>query len=563
MNGASVNGEPRGGRTSPLDGLMNMARRSALALLVLGLVLLASFADAANDEVPSGEGLATIDLATDEGVKSVAGAWRYSDTTIVATTFPSAGPEGQPAGAPVPTYDYAPHAGGVDFDDSAWPVLAPKTLSARRGNGRLGFNWYRIVVTVPETVGGVRTNGTTVVFEVSVDDYAEVWVDGELTRATGQSGGSVIAGWNASNRLVVARHAKPGQKIVLAVFGANGPLSNPPTNYIYLRSAKLSFHPASPGGVAIAAAEVNVEVRRENAGLDAIVGANPKVFKIADGFEFTEGPVWSRADRSLLFSDPNDNVIYRYGEAGTLSVFRRNSGYDGPDIGAYRQPGSNGLALDADGRLVINEHGNRRVTRLEKSGKITVLADSYGGKRLNSPNDLVYASDGSLYFTDPPFGLPGVFDDPHKELAFSGIYRVAGGKVELLDDGLSGPNGIALSPDEKVLYVGNWDEKNKVVMRYPLEPDGRLGKGEVFFDMTSAKGEDAIDGIEVDGRGNLYVSGPGGIWILSSDATHLGTIVTPQHVHNMAWGGEDGKSLYLCARKGLYRMPLGIAGANR
>jgi gluconolactonase len=197
---------------------------------------------------------------------------------------------------------------------------------------------------------------------------------------------------------------------------------------------------------------------------------------------------------------------------------------------------------------------------LEKGGNLTVLADSYQGKRLNSPNDLVYRSDGTLYFTDPPFGLPKFFDDPRKELPFSGVYSIYKGKLQLLTTELSGPNGIAFSPDEKYLYVGNWDEKKKVVMRYEAKPDGTLANGAVFFDMTSAPGEDALDGVKVDQQGNLYVSGPGGLWVISPEGKHLGTIIAPKHPHNMAWGDEDGKTLYLCARSGLYRMRLGIPG---
>jgi gluconolactonase len=245
-----------------------------------------------------------------------------------------------------------------------------------------------------------------------------------------------------------------------------------------------------------------------------------------------------------------------------LSVYRTKSGYTGTDIGEYTQPGSNGLTLDGDGRLTINEHGNRRVTRLEKTGALTVLADRFEGKRLNSPNDLVYRSDGSLYFTDPPFGLPKAFDDGRKELPFSGVYRWADGKVQLLARELTGPNGLAFSPDEHFLYVGNWDERKKLVMRYQVRTDGSLGEGTIFYDMTAAGGEDAIDGIKVDERGNVYVSGPGGLWILSPEGTHLGTIVAPEHPHNMAWGGPGYKTLYFTAQTGVYRVRMSVAGSG-
>jgi gluconolactonase len=503
----------------------------------------------------------SIDLATREGVALVQGQWRYSDTRLVQVDFTGPGPDGQPTGRPVKTYDYLPKAGGVGFDDSAWMAIEPTSLAERRGTGRISFNWYRIVVTIPERVNGRDTSGATVVFDTALDDYAEIWVDGELPRAVGQNGGSVVAGWNAPNRLVIARAARPGQRIQLAVFGMNGPVSNPPTNFIWMRHARLDFESGSQGPMAVAPQEVNLEIVRKSPGLDAIVGPNPKLFKLAEGFAFTEGPVWVPRRESLLFSDPNRNTIYEYSKDAQLSVFRTPSGYEGGDIGEYKQPGSNGLALDAQGRLTINEHGNRRVSRLEPDGRLTVLADRLDGRRLNSPNDLVYRSDGALFFTDPPFGLPRAFADPGKELAFSGVYAVVGGILRLLNRDLTGPNGIAFSPDERYLYVGNWDDQKKVVMRYDVARDGTLAEGRVFFDMTRAEGEDAIDGIKVDVNGTLYVSGPGGLWVISATGEHLGTIVAPRHIHNMAWGDHDRRTLYLCARDRLYRIRLNVAGA--
>jgi gluconolactonase len=216
--------------------------------------------------------------------------------------------------------------------------------------------------------------------------------------------------------------------------------------------------------------------------------------------------------------------------------------------------------LDAQGRLTIDQHGNRRVVRLEPDGSETVLADQYRGKRLNSPNDLVYKSDGSLYFTDPPFGLPRFFDDPRKQLPFSGVYRWKDGELTLLTTEFTGPNGIAFSPDEYYLYVGNWDETAKLVKRYPVKVDGTLGPGEVFHDLTGARGEDAIDGIKVDVEGNVYVSGPGGLWILSPEGKHLGTIRLPRHPHNMSFGDRDGRTLYMTAQDRVYKMRLNIPG---
>jgi len=504
---------------------------------------------------------ARIDLGTKDGAGLVKGQWRYSDTKIIEIDFKAVGPDGQPSATPNKTYDITPQAGRAEFDDSKWEAIDATTLDKRHTNGKLAFNWYRIKITVPERIGNFDPAGSTVVFTTSLDDYAEIWVDGELPRSAGQSGGSVIKGWNAENRLVIGRGVKPGQTIQLAIFGANGPLSQPPTNYIWMRYAKLEFHKVPAGPIAVTPQEVNVNVDRVDPALDAIVPLNPKIFKLAEGFQFTEGPIWVKPGY-LLFSDPNANTIYKYEPDGKLSVFKKNSGYSGKDVAEYGQPGSNGLTLDAQGRLTINQHGNRRVVRMEKDGQLTVLADKFDGKRLNSPNDLVYRSDGALFITDPPFGLPKFYDDPRKQLPFSGVFSVKDGNIKLVSSDLKGPNGIAFSPDEKYLYVGNWDPEKKVVMRYDIDAQGNASNSKVFFDMTKAPGEDAIDGIKVDQKGNLYVCGPGGIWVISAEGKHLGTIKAPKNPHNLAWGGADGKTLYITAQNTLYRMPLNIAGVR-
>ncbi len=524
------------------------------------LTLLASSALLAQD-APNGKPDALIDLSTAEGSKLVNGKWRYSDTKIVEVDFRSVGSDNQPSGSAVKTYDYTPKAGPAEFDDSSWEVVPAVDLQKRRGNGRISFNWYRINLTIPESVNGFSTNGSTVVFQTALDDYAEVWVNGEIARYLGQKGGSVVAGWNAPNRLIVGRDVKPGQKIQLAIFGINGPISNPPTNFIWVREAKLDFYKSETSGpIAITPSEVNVEVIRHDQAINKIVGPNPKIFKLAEGFKFTEGPVWT--NEGLLFSDPNANTIYKYSKDGKLSVFKTPSGYSGADIAEYRQPGSNGITLDPEGDIVFNQHGNRRVVRLGKDGSEMVVVDKFEGKRLNSPNDLVYRSDGTLFFTDPDFGLPKFGDDPRKELPHTGVYSLYKGRLQLLTKEFTGPNGIALSPDEKYLYIGNWDDNKKTVCRYDLQPDGTVKNGKLFFDFTPIKGEDAIDGVKVDVEGNVYVSAPGGLHILSPNGKHLGTIVAPQHIHNMAWGDDDGKTLYLAARSGLYRMRLNIAGVR-
>jgi len=341
------------------------------------------------------------------------------------------------------------------------------------------------------------------------------------------------------------------------VFAANGPLSSPPGNFIWMRSANLDVY--RPGRLGHGK-EVATEIVRRDPALDAIVTPGTKIEQLASGFSFTEGPVWVRDGGYLLFSDPNNNTIYRWTTDGQVNVFRTHSGYAGADIGEYHQPGSNGLALDPQGRLTIDEHGNRRVTRLEKNGTITVLADRFDGKRLNSPNDLVYRSDGALYFTDPPFGLPKAFDDARKELSFSGIYLLKDGKLTLAAKDLAAPNGMAFSPDEKQLYVDNWEENRKVVLRYDVAKDGSLSNPVTFFDATSSPGEIALDGLKVDRAGNVFFSGPGGIWIISPQGKHLGTIAGPELPANFSWGDRDGRTLFLCARHGLYRIRLASAG---
>ena len=506
---------------------------------------------------PYGRPDATIDLRTKEGKELVKGVWRYSDVKIVETDFRAPGPDLKPSGKPTKTYDYIPHAGAADFDDAKWEVLDPTTLEARRSGGKLCFNWYRINITIPDKVGEFEIRGSTVDFEIVIDDYAEVWVDGKLPAVYGQSGGSVIKGYNAPNRLIIARNVEPGQKIQLAVFGINGPISGSPNNFIWVKSAVLDFYKAGRGN---GIGQVETRVIRKDPGLDAILAPGTKIEKLATGFLFTEGPVWDREGGYLLFSDPNNNLIYRWAQDDGVSVYRTHSGYTGMDIGQYSQPGSNGLTLDKEGRLTINEHGNRRVTRLEKNGVLTVLADRYEGKRLNSPNDLVYRSDGALYFTDPPFGLPKFFDDPRKELPYSGVFCLINGQLKLVSTDFSGPNGLAFSPDEKYLYVDNWDVKKKTVIRYEVQQDGTLLNGKVFINATGEPGEDAWDGMKVDQLGNLYLSGPGGLWIVSPAGKHLGTIIGQEHPHNMAWGDEDGKTLYLCAQTGLYRIRFKIAG---
>ena len=539
-----------------------MSRMPIVLLAVVAICIQPSMAQVTSD-APGVRPDAIVDLKTEEGMALVKGQWRYSNVKVIDVDHHGPGNDLAPSGPSNRTQDIDLRAGAADFDDSSWERITPMQLEERRSTGRLCFNWYRTSVTIPNTIGSFNPSGATVVFEIAIDDYAEVWVDGKLPLVLGQAGGQLVKGFNAPNRIVLTRNAQPGQRIQLAVFGINGPLSNPPGNFIWVRSATLDFYkPNHIGHTQFVA----TEIIKADPALDRIVLPETRLEKVAGGFLFTEGPVWvpttATVPGHLLFSDPNNNTIYRWSPEGQVSVFRTKSGYSGFNIGEYHQPGSNGLTLDRQGRLTINQHGNRRVVRVEPRGNITVLADRYEGKRLNSPNDLVYRSDGALYFTDPPFGLPMVFSDPRKELSYSGVYCVKDGMVRLVSTDLDAPNGIALSPDEKTLYVNNWNEKRKLILRYDVNPDCSLTNGKVFVDMTNSPGDDALDGLKVDQEGNVYSTGPGGLWIISPEGRQLGLIKGPEDPHNMAWGDDDGKTLYITALTGLYRMRMNIAGVR-
>lgn len=304
--------------------------------------------------------------------------------------------------------------------------------------------------------------------------------------------------------------------------------------------------------------ESRARIIRLDAAVDTIIPLTAKIEKLAEGFHFTEGPVWHH-DGYLLFSDLDDRV-YKWtpnGQVSVLPVVIGPSGDPGPDNVSLS---GNGLTVDKEGRLTICGHRNRRVMRLEKNGMLTVLADRYNGKRLNSPNDLIYRSDGTLYFTDPPFGLRKRYDDHRKELPYSGIFSLRSGRLQLVSTDLSLPNGLAFSPDEKYLYVTSSATENKIVMRYEVNANGTLSNGLRFFDMTISPDMGVPDGMKVDQKGNLYVTGPGGVWIISHDGKHLGTIKVPELPANVAFGDDDGTTLYITAVTGLYRIRLNIPG---
>jgi gluconolactonase len=303
-------------------------------------------------------------------------------------------------------------------------------------------------------------------------------------------------------------------------------------------------------------------IERLDPRLDAIIPAGAVIEEVADGFGWAEGPLWDSSRGVLLLSDVRRNAIFRWSPAGGLNVELESSGYTGLPERAGREPGSNGLAFDARGRLVICQHGNRRIVRREREGALTVLAERYDGKRLNSPNDLVIHSSGAVYFTDPPFGLPQVFDDPDKELPFQGVYRLRpDGTLTVIIANLRLPNGIALSPDERTLYVSNSQSTRPVWMAYTLKPDGTVDEGRQFADAASyiRPGDSVPDGMKVDTRGHLFATGPGGVHVFAPDGTRLGRIVTGMPTANVNWG-DDGSVLYIAANHSLLRLETNTRG---
>jgi gluconolactonase len=294
---------------------------------------------------------------------------------------------------------------------------------------------------------------------------------------------------------------------------------------------------------------------------DGLVPDGAALERIATGFGGTTGAVWDRADGSLLFSDTRQNSVFEWSERAGIRFFMNPSGYIGAAPFPGREPGSSGLAFDAEGRLVLCEHGDRRIARLEADGTKTTMVDRYQGHRLNSPHDLVFSSTGDLYFTDPPFGLPKGFDDPGRELPFSGVYRLSHGQLTLLTSALRAPSGIALSPSERTLYVSNVEGAHVIWMAYELDAQGRLGIGRIIFDIPSpTKTRQGLPGgIKVDGEGNVFAAGPGGIHVLAPDGSHLGNIELGDSVSNLGWG-DDGFTLYVTAGSALYRIALTTRG---
>jgi len=305
------------------------------------------------------------------------------------------------------------------------------------------------------------------------------------------------------------------------------------------------------------------EVVREDPAFDDLIPREARIEVLASGFEWAEGPIWISDGDHLLFSDIPNNSIFKWSEAEGLSLWMKPSGYTGVvDYGA--EPGSNGLTLDASGRLVLCEHGDRRVSLLTRGGGKLTLADRYQGRRLNSPNDVVMKSDGSFYFTDPPYGLPNRWDDPLRELDFCGVYRLStSGELTLLHSELSRPNGLAFSPDERTLYVANSDPDRAIWKSFQVLDDGTLGEGVVIADVTDLVGAlpGLPDGMKVDRQGNLFATAPGGVHVYRPDGVLLGRIDPGVATANCAWG-NDGRTLYLASDMYLCRIRTNTLGAG-
>ena len=298
------------------------------------------------------------------------------------------------------------------------------------------------------------------------------------------------------------------------------------------------------------------QVERFEPALDSLIDPQASIELLEVGFSWSEGPVWVASENCLLFSDIPRNAIFRWSERDGARIWMQPSGYTG--VAYYgKEPGSNGLTLDGEGRLLACEHGDRRISRLEQGGGKVTLADSYQGKRFNSPNDLVLRAGGDLYFTDPAYGLPRRYEDTRRDLPFCGVYLLRPDlrEPELLVDSMRMPNGVALDPEERFLYVTQSDPQSPCVTRYPIRDDSTLGAGDVVADFTDRVPEapGLPDGIKVDDSGNIFTTGPGGVWVLGDSGKRLGRIRTGLRVANLCWG-DDGSTLYLCSDQYLCRL---------
>jgi len=469
---------------------------------------------------------AIVDLQDDDAAALVGARWRTADAAVREVAFVDAGADLGPGDRPAATYEVVPRPGNADFDDADWRDLAPAQTTERLGHGRVSFVWYRLTVTLPERVGRIRLAGATVVFEVVVDDYAEVWVDGELPLALGRTGGPAAAGFNAPNRVVLTRSARPGQTFTVAVFGMNGPISAAPANYVWIRSATLDVHrpaPAPPVPLAIDGTLTGV--------LPPVVRAE----RVAAGFDTTAGPVWA-PDGTLLLSSPAANAVLRWAPEGRVDVVRVKGGYRGVDAGRLARPGPAGLAFDTDGRLVVCQPAHRRVLRVEPHGNTTVLAGRYAGRPLNGPVDVAAAAGGVTYVADPPGAHPG------------GVYAVRSGAVDRLDGGPPAPSALALTPGGDALLAGGADPDGPAVVRWPVRADGTAAGLPVAL-----AGGGGVTGLATDAAGHVFVAGPDVVRVLDPGGGPLGRVALPEPPTGVAVGAG---ALFVTSATAVFRIPL-------
>ena len=490
------------------------------------------------------------------------GQWRYSDTTVQETSFVAVGPDLGPSGPANRTYEVIPHAQAADFDDTAWIVLSPPVTQRRLSTGRVCFNWYRITVTLPERVGDLDVAGSTVAFETVVYDYAEVWVNGSQPLAVGNTGGQVVAGFNTPNRVVLTQAARPGQRFTIAVFGINGPISAAPANYIWMRTATLDFYPPAR---ARTGEEAPVQIVPGHPGRDTlgrIVPSRARLERIAGGFEFTEGPVWTR-DGALLFSSPNTNTIYRWDAA--------RDGYGVPPLE----------------RIYRCRHRPLRPARLERAhlrsrwtadhlpAREQARDPGRAARQHHRPRRPVRRQAAEqpqrprvCLRRNPVLHRPAVrpardVRGPEEGIAVQRRLRPSATvRWRWLPRNWPGRMASRCPPMSATSTSATGIPDRKIVMRYTRDSAGSVTASEEFFDMTGAEGEDAIDGLKVDTAGHVYVCGPSGIWLLSPGGEHLGTLRLPESPHNLAWGDDDARTLYITALTSIYRIRLAIPGVR-
>lgn len=315
----------------------------------------------------------------------------------------------------------------------------------------------------------------------------------------------------------------------------------------------MKIHPFLSIALVSSALAQEPSIEKLDPALDALIAPDTKIEVIAQGFRWTEGPVWNAETNELLFSDIPNNVIHAWSDEKGLRVFMKPSGYTGiSDYG--REAGSNGLTFDPYGRLLLAEHGDRRISVLMKDGGKMTVVDRFGAQRLNSPNDLVVHSSDAVYFTDPIYGLPQGENDPRRELDFCGVFRTTfDGQISLISKEIERPNGIALSPDEKTLFVANSHKGKFNIYAFQLKEDGSAGEKILFFDANQLEGKGSTDGLKVDAAGNVWTTGPGGLLVVSKEGQLLGRVLTHQPTSNVAFGGKDGKTVFLTANDRIMR----------